>query len=61
MPEEGEEVANTISEKVRFYRPIQWASEGYEPYEHHSYFMRLHPHKHLTEGFFICCMVSKDL
>ncbi|MEO3993738.1 MAG: RsmB/NOP family class I SAM-dependent RNA methyltransferase [Desulfurococcaceae archaeon TW002] len=61
MPEEGEEVANTVSENVRFYRPIQWASEGYKSYDHHNDFMRLYPHKHLTEGFFICYMISKDL
>ncbi len=61
MPEEGEEVANTVSESVRFYRPIRWAAEGYKSYDHYSDFMRLYPHKHLTEGFFICCMVSKDL
>lgn len=61
MPEEGEEVANTVSEEVRFRRPIEWAAEGYRLYNHHEYFMRLYPHKHLTEGFFICCMVSKDL
>lgn len=61
MPEEGEEVANTIHEKVRFHRPIQWASEGYRPYNHYSDFMRLYPHKHLTEGFFICYLTNKDL
>lgn len=61
MPEEGEEVANTVSEEVRFRRPITWAAEGYRFYDHHEDFMRLYPHKNLTEGFFICCMVSKNL
>jgi len=61
MPEEGEEVANVIHERARFHRPIQWASEGYRAYNHHNDFMRLYPHKHLTEGFFICYLVSKDL
>lgn len=61
MPEEGEEIVNTVSEKVRFYRPIQWAAEGYRFYDHYNDFMRLYPHKHLTEGFFICCLVSRDL
>ncbi|MEM4687090.1 MAG: RsmB/NOP family class I SAM-dependent RNA methyltransferase [Zestosphaera sp.] len=61
MPEEGEEVANTVSERVKFCRPVEWAAEGYKSYDNYQDFMRLYPHKHLTEGFFICYMVSKDL
>jgi len=53
MPEEGELAISEISDRARFERALPWASTGYEVIPSYNSVMRLFPHKHLTEGFFI--------
>ena len=53
MPEEGELVISEISDSVGFERTLPWASTGYEVIPNYNKVMRLFPHKHLSEGFFI--------
>ena len=53
MPEEGEFIVSEVSDYVRFEKTVPWASTGYEVIPNYKEVMRLFPHKHLTEGFFI--------
>ncbi|MEM2021188.1 MAG: RsmB/NOP family class I SAM-dependent RNA methyltransferase [Zestosphaera sp.] len=56
MPEEGEEIIDLIANSVRLYRAVEWAGTGYPSYKTSEDVMRLYPHRHLTEGFFISFM-----
>ncbi len=56
MPEEGEEVIDLVADSVRPYRVLEWAGTGYPSYKTSGDVMRLYPHRHLTEGFFISLM-----
>ena len=59
MPEEGELVVSLFRDKARLERTLKWASEGYRGLPLSSKVMRLFPHKHMTEGFFIAKMLTK--
>lgn len=59
MPDEGEEVVEGVSDQVRLYRTIGWSEKGYLGYACSEDVMRLYPHKHLTEGFFVSYMEVK--
>ena len=56
MPEEGELVVSLYKDSVDFERALSWSSTGYRGYPLSDKVMRLFPHKHLTEGFFIAKM-----
>ncbi len=53
MPEEGEFIVSEIYNLVNLERPIKWAGPGYGVVPFKDEVMRLFPHTHLTEGFFI--------
>ena len=55
FPEEGEEIISHLYLEglIKVYRPFQWTSYGYEGYDVSRYVMRLFPHIHNSEGFFI--------
>ena len=59
MPEEGELVVSGIIDRVRFERTLPWSSVGYEVIPNYREVMRLFPHKHLSEGFFIAKIRAK--
>ncbi len=58
MPEEGELVLESFVRNVDLIRAIPWASNGYEIVDFNEDVMRLFPHRHLTEGFFIAKLRS---
>ncbi|MCD6340559.1 MAG: RsmB/NOP family class I SAM-dependent RNA methyltransferase [Desulfurococcales archaeon] len=53
MPEEGELVISLFKDRVTLEKTLKWASTGYKGLPLSDTVMRLFPHKHLTEGFFI--------
>ncbi len=53
MPEEGELVISLFKDRVTLEKTLNWASSGYKGLPLSDRVMRLFPHKHLTEGFFI--------
>ena len=59
MPEEGELIVSLYKDRIRLERTLTWASEGYAGLPLSSSVMRLFPHKHMTEGFFIAKMLTK--
>lgn len=59
FPEEGEQVINEIKEKVNVIKPKIIGSEGYKGYAFSPEVKRIFPHKHDTQGFFICKMKLK--
>ena len=59
FPEEGEQVIDEINEKVTILKPKILGSEGYKGYSFSPKVKRLFPHKHDTQGFFICKMKLK--
>jgi 16S rRNA (cytosine967-C5)-methyltransferase len=59
FPEEGEQVIDTIKEKVTLIEPKIPGCEGYKGYTFSPKIKRFFPHKHGTQGFFICQMKLK--
>lgn len=59
FPEEGEQIIDTVKEKVTIIKPKIPGSKGYEGYAFSPKLKRLFPHKHDTQGFFICKMKLK--
>jgi 16S rRNA (cytosine967-C5)-methyltransferase len=59
MPEEGELVIGPFMKDAKLMRAIPWASKGYEIVDFNEDVMRLFPHRHLTEGFFIAKLKSR--
>jgi len=57
--EEGEQVIDAIKEKVTIIKPKIPGSEGYKGYTFSPKIKRFLPHKHDTQGFFICQMKLK--
>ena len=54
MPEEGEEVVESLSDKVKLEKPqVRICGEAYKNYKTAHYACRLYPHIHETEGFYI--------
>ncbi len=57
MPEEGEYVIDYVlrasGKTIKLVRKISWASTGYPVVDFSDKLMRIYPHKHLTEAFFI--------
>jgi 16S rRNA (cytosine967-C5)-methyltransferase len=56
FPEEGEQVINAVREKVTILKPEIPGSEGHKGYIFSPKIKRFFPHKHGTQGFFICKM-----
>ncbi|MEM2756886.1 MAG: RsmB/NOP family class I SAM-dependent RNA methyltransferase, partial [Sulfolobales archaeon] len=57
FPEEGEFVIDKLGlERSKFLRPIKWVDYGYPIVSFYDLVMRLMPHKHLCEGFFIASL-----
>ncbi|MEM0505041.1 MAG: RsmB/NOP family class I SAM-dependent RNA methyltransferase [Sulfolobales archaeon] len=57
FPEEGEFVIGKLGlERSKFLRPIKWVDYGYPIVSFYDLVMRLMPHKHLCEGFFIASL-----
>ncbi|MCD6428155.1 MAG: RsmB/NOP family class I SAM-dependent RNA methyltransferase [Desulfurococcales archaeon] len=59
MPEEGELVISLFKDKVTLEKALKWASTGYRGFPLSDKVMRLFPHKHLTEGFFIAKILAE--
>lgn len=59
FPEEGEQVIEAIKEKVTIIKPKIPGCEGYKGYTFSPNIKRFFPHKHNTQGFFICQMKQK--
>jgi 16S rRNA (cytosine967-C5)-methyltransferase len=59
FPEEGEQVIDSVKEKVTLMKIKIPGCEGYKGYPFSSKVKRLFPHKHNTQGFFICKMKLK--
>ncbi len=58
LPEEGEEVMETIVGKVRLEKPqIRLCGEPYKGYKASQYSCRLYPHIHQSEGFYIANVI----
>jgi len=53
MPDEGELVISLYKDLIKLERALPWSSTGYDGYPLSDKVMRLFPHRHLTEGFFI--------
>ncbi|PUA33492.1 MAG: hypothetical protein B7O98_03485 [Zestosphaera tikiterensis] len=60
MPEEGEEVVETVGDVIKLKKVINWGATGYRNFKHAEYLTRLFPHKHNTEGFFIAYIIPKN-
>jgi 16S rRNA (cytosine967-C5)-methyltransferase len=59
LPEEGEEVVETVSDKVKLEKPqIKMCGEPYKGYSVSQSTCRLYPHIHESEGFYIANMVT---
>lgn len=61
FPEEGEQVISEINAKVTIIKPKIIGSEGYQGYTFSPKVKRLFPHKHDTQGFFMCKMKLKQV
>jgi len=53
LPEEGELVISRVLDRVKLVRPLNWVSNGYSIVSFNHNLMRLMPHIHESEGFFI--------
>jgi len=59
LPEEGEEVVETVADKVKLEKPqIKMCGEPYKGYSVSQSTCRLYPHIHESEGFYIANMVT---
>ncbi len=59
LPEEGEEVVETILDKVRLEKPqVKICCEPYKGYRVSQQTCRLYPHIHGSEGFYIANMIT---
>jgi 16S rRNA (cytosine967-C5)-methyltransferase len=59
LPEEGEEVVETVADKVKPEKPqIKMCGEPYKGYSVSQSTCRLYPHIHESEGFYIANMVT---
>jgi len=59
LPEEGEEVVETVADKVKLEKPqIKMCGEPYKGYSVSQSSCRLYPHIHESEGFYIANMVT---
>lgn len=59
LPEEGEEVMETVADKVKLEKPqIKMCGEPYKGYSVSQSTCRLYPHIHESEGFYIANMVT---
>ncbi|WXG40287.1 MAG: RsmB/NOP family class I SAM-dependent RNA methyltransferase [Candidatus Freyarchaeum deiterrae] len=60
FPEEGEQVIDAVKEKVVILKLEVPGSEGYKGYTFSPKIKRFFPHKHGTQGFFMCKMKLKE-
>jgi len=59
LPEEGEEVVETVADKAKLEKPqIKMCGEPYKGYSVSQSTCRLYPHIHESEGFYIANMVT---
>ena len=59
LPEEGEEVVETVADKVKLEKPqIKMCGEPYKGYSVSQSTCRLYPHIYESEGFYIANMVT---
>jgi tRNA and rRNA cytosine-C5-methylases len=59
LPEEGEEVVETVADKVKLEKPqIKMCGEPYKGYSVSQSTCRLYPHIHESEGFYIANVVT---
>jgi len=59
LPEEGEFVIDKVASFVKLDKSIEWACNGYPVVNFYNKLMRLMPHKHECEGFFISLLIPK--
>ncbi len=59
LPDEGEFIISKLGPNgFKLLKPLKWVSSGYPVVDFYESLMRLMPHKHLCEGFFIASLIS---
>lgn len=53
LPDEGELIILKVLDRIKLVRPLNWVSDGYPVVSFNHDLMRLMPHIHGSEGFFI--------